>query len=228
MKKYQIFKIDIGKVNIFLLGLLLVLTLFLYFVFPDMLFSMYALFDNTKYLLMIVPMVILWSMLHELLHALGYIINGANPKKITFGIEFEKGVFYCLCKSEITKRNILISLMYPLFFIGIVTGVIAIIYKLPFLLLLSYFNICGAAGDILYFIFIVRLDKDTCFSEMDDGTSFALITKKDLSKMKPFGLTYVDTVNSIPRKDFKRIKISKASIPFLILGVLLIVIALFM
>ena len=226
-KKYQVFKINITMVNIFVFVLLALCILLLYFLFPDMLYKMLGLYNNNRYMLMLVPAIIFWSILHELLHAIGYIVNGADAKKITFGAELEKGVFYCLCKEEITKRNILISLMYPLFFIGIVTGIISLIYELPFLLLLSIFNICGAAGDILYFIFIIKLDKSMKYSEMDDGTSFAIVTKDDLSKKKPFGLAYVNTVDKIPRIDFKRIKISKASYPLLILGVVLVVAAFF-
>ena len=117
--------------------------------------------------------------------------------------------------------------MYPLFFIGILTYIIGIIFDLPLLILLSIGNIVGATGDILYFIFIIRLDKNTKFSEMDDGTSFALISDKDLSKYSHFGLDYVGMVDEIPRKDFKRIKVSKQSWIILIICLIILSILLF-
>ena len=99
-KKYQVFKINITMVNIFVFVLLALCILLLYFLFPDMLYKMLGLYNNNRYMLMLVPAIIFWSILHELLHAIGYIVNGADAKKITFGAELEKGVFYCLCKEE--------------------------------------------------------------------------------------------------------------------------------
>jgi len=65
-------------------------------------------------------------------------------------------------------------------------------------------------------------------SELDDGTSFAILSEKDISGVKPFGIKYVEKINEIPRNDFKRIRISKLSgiilglyILFLVLGILI-------
>ena len=82
-------------------------------------------------------------------------------------------------------------------------------------------------GDLAYFCFIARLDKDVIFSEMDDGTSFALKGKEDYSKYKHFGLDYVGVVDTIPRKDFKRIKISKLSMIIFILCIVFLIAGLF-
>lgn len=227
LKKYYIFKINLTLLNLFNIILLAICLTFTWLVFPDMFRNMFLIFNDTKNMLLLLPLIIFYFSLHELLHALGYIVHGADPKKITFGMELEKSVFYCLCKEEVTRKNILNSLMYPLFFIGVLTYIISIIFKLPMLLLLSIMNIGGAIGDIMYFIFIVRLDKDVMFSEMDDGTSFALISKNDLSKYKPLGLDYVGIESKISRKDFKRIYISKLSYVFLIFSLILIIMALF-
>ena len=224
MKKYHIFKINIKSLNWANFIMLLMCFGFLLIFFPNMVNNIFSLFNDDKFIILLLPAVIFYFILHEILHALGYIIHGANYKKITFGMELEKGVFYCLCKDDVTKKNVLISLMYPLFFIGIVTGVISIIFNLPFLLLLSILNIGGAVGDIMYFLFIIKLDNDTMFSEMDDGTSFALISKKDPSKYRHFGLDYVETVDKISREDFTRIKISKTSWICLLVLVTLVVI----
>lgn len=228
MKKYHLFKINITKLNIISTLILFLTIIFTYLLFPSSMKDIILLFDDINMCILLLPLMILYFSLHELLHALGYIINGANPKKITFGMELEKSVFYCLCKDDVTRTNILFSLMYPLFFIGVVTYTIGIIFNYPLLLLLSILNISGAAGDIMYFLFIIKLDKDILFSELDDGTSFAIISKNDPSKINHYGLDYIGVVDSIPRNDFKRLKISKLSLVVLIISIIAIVFGLFM
>ena len=200
--------------------------MFTFLFFKDNFFGMFSLFNDTKFIVVMFPIMILYFMLHELLHALGYILHGADKSKITFGMELEKGVFYCLCKEDISKKTILFSLMYPLFFIGIVTYVIGIVFNLHLLLLLSIINISGAAGDIMYFLFIIRLNKEITFSELDDGTSFVIKNIDDINKYKYHGLEYMGTVNSVSRSDFKRLYVSKLSSYVLVLCGLLLLIGL--
>ena len=62
-------------------------------------------------LLIDIPLLILMFILHEVLHAVGFRFFGkAKSKNITYGVNLEKGVFYCTCKEEISKKGILISL----------------------------------------------------------------------------------------------------------------------
>ena len=228
MKKYHIFKIDIKVLNIIATILLVLGFLFTWVLFPSIFYEMILLLDNGKFCFLFLPLMLGYFILHELLHALGYIVNGANPKKITFGMEIEKSVLYCLCKEEICKKTILYSLMYPLFFIGIVTYIVGIIFYYPVLVLLSILNISGAAGDIMYFLFISKLDKDIKFSEMDDGTSFAIISKSNPDKIKHLGLIYDGVRDEIPRNDFKRLKISRLSMVVLIICIIAIICGIFM
>ena len=79
------------------------------------------------------------------------------------------------------------------------------------LLALSIFNLSGCAGDLVMFAFISRLPKDIEFSELDDSTSFAIYTDKDLSKCKPFGIKFVSVNDEVERKDFEKVKVSKLS-----------------
>ena len=73
-------------------------------------------------------------------------------------------------------------------------------------LILSILNISGAAADIMYFIYIIKLKKDIKFSELDDGTSFAILSDYDVTKEKHIGLDFVKKMDkrwdeSIPRND---------------------------
>ena len=228
MKKYHLFKINIKVLNIVSILIMLVVLLFTFVLFNNNFVSMFNLFNDPKICILFLPLMIFYFMLHELLHALGYVIHGADKSKITFGMELEKGVFYCLCKQDIKRKTILFSLMYPLFFIGIVTYVISIIFNLDMLLLLSILNISGAAGDIMYFIFIIQLDKEITFSELDDGTSFVIKNIDDINKYKHYGLDYMGTVDSVSRKDFKRLYVSKLSFIVLIISILALIFGCFL
>lgn len=72
------------------------------------------------------------------------------------------------------------------------------------------------------FNFISKL-KNVEFSEMDDKLKFAIYTDEDISKVKSIGIKYVECKNSIERKDFKKITISKYSYIALIILIVLIV-----
>lgn len=212
-KEYYVFKINLAKLNILAIIIAIAAGIVSYYINPQLSLKCIELFDFRKSKTMILIWICIFGymILHELLHALGYIMYGAKSEKITFGMELEKGVFYCLCKQDVTRKNILNASMFPLFYIGIVTYVISIIFELPLLLLLSIMNISGAAGDIMYFLYFIKLDKNIMFSELDDGTSFAILADYDVSKIKHFGLDFVEKMDEIPRKDFERIKISKLS-----------------
>ena len=221
-KKYYIFTLNMKLLNIFSFIILFLIVGLTYIIDKNFLINALYYTFATKRLLLTYILIILYLMLHELLHSIGYYLYGAKYKNIVYGIELEKGIFYCLCKQNVSKKNILNSIMFPLFYIGIVTYIISIITNNYYLLILSLFNISGCVGDIFTFIFISRLDKDTMFSEYDDTTSFGLYSNKDLSKEKPFGLKYVETKDKLVRKELTKIKVSKISyiilIAILILG----------
>jgi len=227
-KKYYIFSLDMTFLNIFsfvILGLVIGLTIIIdkNFLIDSVIWT----FAPDRLFLTFV-FIILYLMLHEVLHSIGYYIYGAKYKNIVYGIELEKGIFYCLCKQNVSKKNIMNSLMYPLFYIGIVTYILSFIFDSSYLLILSIFNLSGCVGDIFTFLFIRKLDKDVEFSEFDDTTSFGLYSDKDLSKGKYLGIKYIGTRDKLERNDYKKIKVSKISYIILIVMLGLSFITLFM
>ena len=212
-KKYYIFKMSLGILNIFSILLLIVMVgiglLFYKDFYKDFI-------DGSMNLGIFLILFILYMVLHEILHSISYVLNGAKFKNITYGVHLEKNILCCLCKQDITKRNILISLFTPLVLIGIVTFIVGAIFKLPTLYILSIINISGCIGDIIMFIFISRLDKDIKYAEFDDPTAFAILSRKDLSKRKPFGLIYVEKKEKLEQKDYKKVTVSGASILYII------------
>lgn len=219
-KKYYIFSLDMTFLNIFSFVILFFVVGLAYVIDKEFLInSVYYTFETNRLLLTFI-LIILYLMLHELLHSIGYYIYGAKYKNIVYGIELEKGIFYCLCKQNVSKKNIMNSLMFPLFYIGIVTFIVSFFIDSSYLLILSIFNLSGCVGDIFTFLFISKLDKDVEFSEFDDTTSFGLYSDKDLSKGKHLGIKYIETRDKLVRKELTKIKVSKIS--YVILGIMLV------
>lgn len=206
-KKYYIFELNIAKLNIACIFLFVIVCLFTELIYKGNLFqNLYEL-----NLLLFLATYIITTILHEILHGLSYKIYGGNFKKIVFGAYLEKGVLYCLCKQNITRKNILNSLMIPLFYLGIIPYIIAIIFNLPFILLLSIVNIVGTVGDIMMFMYISKLNKKIEFSEFDNPIRFAIEADYDISKIKHYGLDFIETSKSLERKNLKKVTISKGS-----------------
>ena len=215
-KKYYLFEMDANILNIMSVVLFIFILIISFILDKNLLIDS---FNITNYFLTLLLM-LGYLCTHELLHSLAYVIYGANYKNVSYGVALEKGVLYCLCKQNITKKNILHSLMYPLIFIGIITYIIAIIYKLPILFLLSIMNIAGSIGDIIMFAFIYKL-KNIEFSEYDSVLGFAIYSKEDLSKLKQFGLKYIETKEELKRTNNRKINITYKSLIILIVLIVL-------
>lgn len=163
-----------------------------------------------------------WMFLHEFLHGVGFSLSGVNHNKIVYGAALEKGIFYCMCKDRISKKGIIVSLLFPFTLIGVFTLIIGMVLNIPVLVILSFFNIAGCAGDLAMFFSFLRLPSfDYC--DLDDCTGFILVSDNDLSKYKLFGLNLIesgDYSSSIKASDYRKFTISKLS--WLLFGVMVI------
>ena len=211
--KYYIFEINVYILNIFCL-LLFGFVIGISFLINSSLLILA--FDSINIVLFIL-LYMLYMVLHEIFHSIAYVLYGGKFKKIVYGMKLESGVFYCLCKQDITRKNILNSLMFPLFYLGLITYIISFIFNLPYLFMLSIFNISGCIGDIIMFIYFIRLDKNICFTEFDNPLRFAIKSDKNISTISHFGLKYIGSDNEVERNDLKKIKISKFSYVLMIL-----------
>lgn len=217
-KKYYIFEMNgviLQVISIIILIVMLILTAYL----SD------GIFMTNKDLELIFLLIIPYLILHELLHSLAYVINGAKFKNITYGAHLEKGILCCLCKQNISKRNILISLLFPFVIIGVITYIIGTLTNNIVLIWLSILNISGCSADLIMFFELLKL-KDFEYSEYDNPVAFGLYTSKNLSKTKLFGLKYIGETKALEKNNMKKISISKFSIItfiiFIILGIWLI------
>lgn len=222
-KKYYVYSMNLTYLNIISILIFIFTLILTTLINKDLLVE--SIFIENCFVFIV--LFLLYTIMHELLHSFSYVIHGANFKNITYGCALEKGILYCLCKQNITKNNILKSLMYPFVFLGIIVYVLSIVFYSKTLLLLSIFNIAGCAGDLIMFAFILKLNNDIEFSEFDDEISFAIYSDKDISKKTHFGLKYLGKKEKISRKDKEKIKISKFSLPILIVFIIMGIIDLF-
>lgn len=211
--KYYTYKLDLLRLNILCVVLALLMIFITFFITGDLSFI-----ENIR--LFSFVMVIIWMFLHEMLHGIGFLCLGkVKRKNVVFGAELEKGIFYCMCKEKISRINILLALLLPLFFIGISTYIIGLIFNNDLLVLLSIFNISGAIGDILMTIDILLMPKDIMYLDLDDNTSFTILSHENLTKKKYFSIIldkYGKYNDSVKACDYTRLKISKGSKYFFI------------
>ena len=121
-------------------------------------------------------------------------------------------------------------MIFPFFFIGVVSYIVGVIINSPLLIILSIFNISGAAGDLLMFYHFIKLDKDITYIEPGDGTSFYLTTC-NLKNKKMFGLDYVEEgeyKQDMFNQKTKTYDISKTSYIFFIICFILGLICIFL
>ena len=172
----------------------------------------------------------IWLIIHELLHGIGFLLfKEVKLKNITLGMFLEKGVFYCMCKQNIGKKVILTSLLFPITIIGFITLIIGIIINNYELVFLSILNIVSSIGDIVMIIYFLKCPKDIIYLDLDDCTSFTVISNKSLDNIKVPGIIlskkgiYDPTL--MYSKDKRRIIISKLSYLLLIIIFILIIIS---
>ena len=124
--KYYKYKLNTVTLNIYAL---------LLFVFQYIIVIYSFEFEYIRMGLKELLIVIGWFVLHELFHYVGFLCSKETKTKDLFlGMAIEKGIFYCMCKKKISRKDILVALVFPLFFIGIVTFIIGAVLSNIFLI----------------------------------------------------------------------------------------------
>lgn len=216
MKKYNLFEMKMKDINILCIIIVVILLIVTPIILPS-----YSISDINFIQLLILT--IPYFILHEIIHSIAYVLCGANFKNVTYGAHLEKGILCCSCKQNITKFNILVSLLAPFIIIGIITYIIGIVISNNLLIFLSIMNIGGSSGDLIMFHSLSRL-KNFEFSEYDNPLAFGLYTDEDLSNKKLRGLKYIGRLDTLEKNVTKKITISKASIIFFIIILVLLII----
>ena len=124
-RRYLLYQMDVNVISIVSIILLIAFVLVVFLIDKGSIYNLVNLI-NMNYVVLFIS-IFGYLVLHELLHSLAYVIYGGKFNKIIYGIELEKGILYCLCKQNITKKNILHSLLFPLIIIGVITLIISIV-----------------------------------------------------------------------------------------------------
>lgn len=101
-KKYYLFEMKMLPLNILSFVLLIVMVEITSLIIKD--FYNFTTSVLNSFILFII-LNLLYMVIHKLLHSLAYCIYGGKFKKIIYGIELEKGIFYCLCKQNISRKT---------------------------------------------------------------------------------------------------------------------------
>lgn len=219
-QKFYTYKLNMTTLNI--------LAIFLYIIVGSLVYFIERL-DNYSINLSLTSLFILmfiWLIIHELLHGIGFaIFKEVNKKNITLGMTIEKGVFYCMCKQNISKKVILTSLLFPVTIIGLITLIIGMIINNYELVFLSILNIVSSIGDIVMTIYFLKCPNDIIYLDLDDCTSFTVLSHKPLDNIKVPGIildkTGIYNPKTMKSKDKRKIVISKLS--YILLGIILII-----
>ena len=139
----------------------------------------------------------------------------------------EKGVFYCMCKQTISKKSALIALLFPVTIIGIITLIIGMIINHYELVFLSVFNIMSSIGDIVMSIYFLKCPSDITYLDLDDCTSFTVLSNNNLDNIKVPGLILdkkgIYNKDEMIAKDKRKLVITPASYLLIFIIILLFI-----
>ena len=225
MKKEKTFFYEMQEVYLNIFSFLLMLLLIILTFIVIHIFNIEFILDNHTVILILI-LLIPYFVFHEILHSLGYVINGAKFKNITYGIHLEKSILCCSCKQRVDKKNILWSLLYPFLFIGVLTYIIGLIFNLKVLTVLSIANLAGCSGDLIMFFAFLKI-KDFEFFEYDNPLAFGIVTNENLENKRFPGLKMINEKKVKQTLD-KKISISKTSIIFFIIYLIILLLDVFL
>lgn len=220
-EQYYKYEVDMKFMNI--LALLSFIPLGIIIVIFSDFFS--KTFESDIYYLYLIGL-ILYFFLHEIFHGIGYSIYAKNKKNIKYGIALEKGVLYALCQERISKQGIIVSLLFPIIFLTIIPIIVAIPFSFPTLMLYAFLNLIGAVADITMCILILKLPNDIEYIDYNSDIGAYFISETNIENIKIKGFKCVETgIHSDSKidKSIKKFTITKGSIPFIVIYVLVVV-----
>lgn len=209
MKKYYKFNLDMVWANVIATIVLLASA------------AVFLFFNRTYELdINIIIYMVLYLALHEVFHGIAFSIYAKDIKNIKYGAMLEKGVFYAMCQERISKKAIIVSLLFPFIFLTVIALPIGILIHSNNLILLALINFSGATGDLFMVNLVRKMPKDIEYIDYDNSVGCYLLSKEDLSKYKAIGLKYIEAGkddDKLINKDIKRITITKWSIVILVI-----------
>lgn len=119
------------------------------------------------------------AILHEVIHALTFIIVGKVPKrKIKFGIILKYLTPYAYCSQVISISTYRTALLLPTIILGIIPIISGFLFKNFLLLLIGDFMLIGGFGDLLIIWNTRKLKKGTRVLDHDKKVGCYIVKKQ--------------------------------------------------
>lgn len=90
--------------------------------------------------------------IHELIHALGFLLCGVSKKSIKFGVNINKAIFYCHTDDKMPLNHYRFSLILPIIITGIIPFLLALFILNFIYSLVVCLSISTCSADLLLFI----------------------------------------------------------------------------
>lgn len=222
-KNYYRFDMDMKVMNI--LASILYIAFYIYVFASSYIFSN-SYFNTFEFDFLGLMGLFVYLVLHELCHGLGYALFAKDKKNIKFGAILEKGVFYAMCQEEINKKEIIVSLIFPVLILTLIPLPFALYLKSSVLLFYAITNLIGAIGDIFMIILIFKLPKDITYIDFDNNIGAYFICDEDISSITSFGLNCAKTDTydeKLIDKSIPRVYISPSSKKYFLIFAILII-----
>lgn len=221
-KKYYKFELIMTPINIIVLIFMVIMYPLLALIRPNMMNNLY---DNYNFFIFFLCLII-YFIIHEFLHGVGYSIFAKDKKNIKYGAKLEGGVLYAMCQELLSKKATIISLALPTIILTFLALPLGFIIDSDILIILACINFIGAVGDIIMLRLLLKMP-DVEYIDYDNAIGMYLVSINDLSKYKTFGIKFIESGEhdiKLINKSIPRIYISKSSkiIVFIVLLIVLI------
>ena len=88
MKKAYVYRMKLVPANIFAIIIFIIMLIIT--------IGFFRVYFTSMEILITTLLMVVWFILHELLHGLGFLLGGVKRKNIKYGAAFEKGIVYTL------------------------------------------------------------------------------------------------------------------------------------
>ncbi len=228
MKKKYLMEYRLGRMNAFSIILLIPIIIISYLCYKFNIFNLEVIFKTSIINDLFFLLMFIYLGVHECLHGLFYILNGAEKNNIKYGIALEKGILFCKCGQYVDNKCIKRSVMAPFWILGVIAVIISIIFKSIHLYILAVINILGCCADLVVYFWFVKRSEDIRFKEINDSSTFIVETSEDLSNKKFIFVKVKKILNEEPEDKMflNKFNISSFSV-YLLIFILIIFLILF-
>lgn len=117
--------------------------------------------DNIISLLVFLGITLVGFFIHECIHWVFMGLFAGSWKNVELGFLKEKLTPYCTCQEPLQRWQYAISLIMPMFILGVTATVLAAIYKNPYIMMFGIIHTFGGGGDLTIVSILLFYKKKT-------------------------------------------------------------------